>query len=602
MTDDNTDPDAESGRDRARDTDRDPNTGSGSGSGTGRGRGRGGGSKSTHSRGYDKRPTVRGEKFPSQRDRQKLLDLPNVVGHGIGPKVVDGKETANLAIRVFVTEKVPKSELGGGERIPKRFEGFETDVIERSQPRLEAADMDADAEADAATDADTDADAALDRGSTYSGRNVRRRPAAGGTIYTNGDSYGTGTGTYWDTAANQPIVANSQHVIGFNGIRSTEDEVVGTDVYQPFKDPDREPPRWHIGPVVKASNHAVEAERSDICYADPDQSNMSDPLEVSTFAFPLGRIVGVQAPELDVRYVRSGMNTGLLGGRCLTVDQTVNFGTQNDPYLVHDLFEYEGKTHSGDSGSIIGHVGPNGDVVAVGSHLAGYDDPDIRKGIGTPITSYQWDSGLDPIDPLWPDHTDHPLVVDRPAFADRSGYWDAGPSDGFLEAGSRRITRDSETGDYNVSVIVGNSGEQPGNGTVILEHNSDGVVGEATFDLDPAEYTLQTFTVDGGYRDEWMHIYTEDQLADAEWDADGFGFSLTPDNSPSGWTRSDWSNYRAYDFYADDQDGGDDGTGSDPPQDSTGVRLHGDVSDMGGYSRLYMQFLVRQAQSQSQSQ
>lgn len=53
-----------------------------------------------------------------------LMQLLNVTGVGIGEK--NGREV----IKVFVTHKVPESELQAEEIIPKMLEGFGTDVEE----------------------------------------------------------------------------------------------------------------------------------------------------------------------------------------------------------------------------------------------------------------------------------------------------------------------------------------------------------------------------------------------------------------------------------------------------------------------------------------
>ena len=55
---------------------------------------------------------------------EQLMRLPNVTGVGIGEK--EGK----AVIVVFVTRKVPASALQPQEVIPKRLEGYETDVQE----------------------------------------------------------------------------------------------------------------------------------------------------------------------------------------------------------------------------------------------------------------------------------------------------------------------------------------------------------------------------------------------------------------------------------------------------------------------------------------
>ena len=52
------------------------------------------------------------------------MRLPNVTGVGIGEK--DGRKV----IKVFVTHKVPETELRAKEIIPKTLEGCGTDVEE----------------------------------------------------------------------------------------------------------------------------------------------------------------------------------------------------------------------------------------------------------------------------------------------------------------------------------------------------------------------------------------------------------------------------------------------------------------------------------------
>mgnify|MGYP001826054280 CR=1 FL=1 len=58
----------------------------------------------------------------------ELLKLPGVTAVDVGRKIVDGKKTDVLAIRVYVKEKrdVPEEEV-----VPKQIQGVPTDVIER---------------------------------------------------------------------------------------------------------------------------------------------------------------------------------------------------------------------------------------------------------------------------------------------------------------------------------------------------------------------------------------------------------------------------------------------------------------------------------------
>lgn len=59
-----------------------------------------------------------------RQHEEQLMRLPNVTGVGIGSK--EGK----AVIVVFVTHKVPVSELQPEEIVPKTLEDYETDVEE----------------------------------------------------------------------------------------------------------------------------------------------------------------------------------------------------------------------------------------------------------------------------------------------------------------------------------------------------------------------------------------------------------------------------------------------------------------------------------------
>lgn len=56
----------------------------------------------------------------------------NVHSVGIGKKIVEGRETGTLAIRIHVIQKMPESALSPAQRLPSTVEGIPTDVIESS--------------------------------------------------------------------------------------------------------------------------------------------------------------------------------------------------------------------------------------------------------------------------------------------------------------------------------------------------------------------------------------------------------------------------------------------------------------------------------------
>jgi len=59
----------------------------------------------------------------------ELMRLPGVTGVGVGHKIVDGRKTPELAIRVYVNEKMS---MPPETSIPKDIQGIPTDVVERS--------------------------------------------------------------------------------------------------------------------------------------------------------------------------------------------------------------------------------------------------------------------------------------------------------------------------------------------------------------------------------------------------------------------------------------------------------------------------------------
>jgi hypothetical protein len=65
------------------------------------------------------------------RHEARLLDLPNVVGVGIGER------RGAPVIKVFVTQKIPEATLAADERVPRSLDGYEVDVEAIGEPRAE---------------------------------------------------------------------------------------------------------------------------------------------------------------------------------------------------------------------------------------------------------------------------------------------------------------------------------------------------------------------------------------------------------------------------------------------------------------------------------
>ena len=61
----------------------------------------------------------------------ELLKRKGVVGVGVGKKIVKGKKSQEMSIRVYVKKKLPKAKVARKDMIPAEIDGYKTDVIER---------------------------------------------------------------------------------------------------------------------------------------------------------------------------------------------------------------------------------------------------------------------------------------------------------------------------------------------------------------------------------------------------------------------------------------------------------------------------------------
>jgi hypothetical protein len=65
-----------------------------------------------------------------QQYENQLMARANVVGVGVGFKVIDHRETDILSVVVNVTQKVPVAELASRDVVPVELEDVPTDVQE----------------------------------------------------------------------------------------------------------------------------------------------------------------------------------------------------------------------------------------------------------------------------------------------------------------------------------------------------------------------------------------------------------------------------------------------------------------------------------------
>ena len=59
-----------------------------------------------------------------------MFKKANVVGVGLGYRIKGNQQTREQAMLVFVTKKVPKTELQSGDMVPRSVQGSIVDVVE----------------------------------------------------------------------------------------------------------------------------------------------------------------------------------------------------------------------------------------------------------------------------------------------------------------------------------------------------------------------------------------------------------------------------------------------------------------------------------------
>lgn len=64
-----------------------------------------------------------------EKARTQLMQIPGVIGVGVGLKEKDGKVTEDISLQVYVQQKKSESSLPADQIIPKEIEGIPTDVL-----------------------------------------------------------------------------------------------------------------------------------------------------------------------------------------------------------------------------------------------------------------------------------------------------------------------------------------------------------------------------------------------------------------------------------------------------------------------------------------
>ncbi len=246
---------------------------------------------------------------------------PNVVGIGLGKKRIRGMATQDLAVKVYVKEKLHPLLVKDGEVIPDEIEGVPTDVeqsgefsIWRPIPPI------------------------------YQ-RKVR--PAMGGLSI---GHYAITAGTLGCIVkrGQDSLILSNNHVLA-NENRGTEG------------DPILQPGRFDGGKedkdVIARLDSFVKVQEDETNTVDAALAMPFDPREVSPDILNIGRIRGTRAADLEEKVIKSGRTTRVTNGVVQDVSATLRVGYATGSYLFSDQMIIKGDKGSfsagGDSGALI---------------------------------------------------------------------------------------------------------------------------------------------------------------------------------------------------------------------------------------------------------
>jgi len=312
--------------------------------------------------------------------RDRLLRLPNVVGVGIGYKKVAGETTPDLAVVVFVEEKLPADALPRSHLVPRQVNKLPTDVVAVGRIRL------------------------------LGQRTARVRPAVPGVSI---GHYRITAGTLGAVVLDkngEPMILSNNHILANRSNGADGRAQTGDPILQPGpldggilrRDtlarlvrfvPIQYSPEAVTCPVAARMEHllnrlvqAYHPAYSIRMYRRTAGLNLVDaalaapvnPADVKGEILELGRVTGTVDPELGTPVKKSGRTSGVTNGTVMYLDATVTVDVDEGAQATwEDQIVTSAISKPGDSGSLV----VDGENRAVGLLFAGSDKTTVCNRI-----------------------------------------------------------------------------------------------------------------------------------------------------------------------------------------------------------------------------
>lgn len=291
---------------------------------------------------------------------------------GIGEKIVNGKPVNKLALRFYVTSKLPLARLPGERRIPGSFRVFSskrdrdveliTDVIESPSPELHQIDLES-----------------------------AVRPIPGGVSCSSLTSVGTGTigGWVWDNTDDTIVMLSNQHVFG---------NTIGGAIIQPGTSDGGQSPQDRVGqvkrsvPVVPVVGRPAPSDCNsvDAAIGEADSSDLFDLTVVDVGP----AVYDTEDPLIGTNVEKTAQTTGHTTGTITDVDYNTILPYPEGQVVMCDCFRIEPSDpnqlwgSNGDSGAIVFRQ-DDGSVIkpALGLYFGGGGVPPHNWGLACKITN-----------------------------------------------------------------------------------------------------------------------------------------------------------------------------------------------------------------------
>lgn len=288
----------------------------------------------------------------------------NVHGLGVATKIVEGKPTRTLCVRLYVVQKLPESVLPRKARLPKSIDGVPTDVIEAPRARFHAPLCSVN-------------------------RAVRQRPITGGIsaahYAVNRATLGCFCHSTRASEANLLFMLSCNHAFANTNAGARGDRILQPS---PGDGGGGSPDGDVVGRLARFVRLRLDGSTPNRVDAAIAQVNSN--VGVRNGICSIGRLIGTKDAIPNMKVRKHGRKTGYTEGVVTGIDfdWTLMYGTSGWALFEDQLFieplapSYPKFAGPGDSGSV---VVMKSKPYAVGLYFAGADDGSY--GLANPISA-----------------------------------------------------------------------------------------------------------------------------------------------------------------------------------------------------------------------